>query len=294
MPGPAVAGIAGSLGSSLIGGRAAKKAGAADTAAANAQIEESRRQFDLIQGLLKPYVNSGTAALQAQLDLMGIGGGGGTMPGIEEFSIPGAGGGNAGPFGGGVSSLMNGMLGLPNAPRPAGAGGSSRFRVNGQEFGTRAEAEAFANANRTGGMSQQEAQRAAIARLANGEQFGALVKQGEYGLLANQAATGGLRGGDTAGALAQLRPQMLQSLIDRQLENLGGIAANGQNAAGQTGTAAQNTAGMVNSALSARGSAGAGAALARGQSWQNGIGGVLNTMGQASQQPGGMWAKWQF
>lgn len=295
MPGPAIAGIAGSVASSVIGGRAAKKAGQSQAAAADAQIAESRRQFDMIQGLLKPYVNSGTTALQAQLDLMGIGGGGGTMPGIEAFTV---GGGSGGGFAqNGLNSMMNGMMGIPNPKGGTGAPGVQRFRVGGQEFATRAEAEAFANANRTGGMSAADAQKAAIANLANGEQFGALVQQGEYGLLANQAATGGLRGGDTMAAMAQFRPQMLQALIDKQLANLGGIAANGQNAAAQTGTAAQNTAGMVNSALGDRGAAQAGAALAGGQAFQNGIGGVLNTVGMMAQPTtpgGGLWQKWAF
>lgn len=293
MPGPAVAGIAGSIGSSLLGNRAAKKAGQAQAAAADAQIAETRRQFDTVQGLLKPYVGAGNVALQGQLDLLGIGGGGGTAPGIEEFTV----GGQPAFGGASINSLMNGMMGIPNAPGGAGTAASQRFRVNGQEFGTRAEAEAFANSNRTGGLSADAAQRAAIDRLANGEQFGALVKQGEYGLLANQAATGGLRGGNTMSAMAQFRPQMLQSLIDRQLANLGGIAANGQIAAGNVGAAAQNAGAQVNAALGDRGAAQAGAARAGGQSWQNGIGGVLNTVGMMAQPTtagGGLWQKWSF
>lgn len=291
MPGPAIAGIAGSVGSALLQGRAAKKAGAAQGAAADAQIAESRRQFDLIQGLLSPYVSSGSRALSAQLNLMGIGGNPGTMPAIEAFTIGGSGSG-----GGGADALARQMMGLPPLPG-GGSGGVQRFRVGGKEFATRAEAEAYAKTQATGGRTAEEAQRNAISKLANGEQFKALVQQGEYGLLANQAATGGLRGGDTMAAMAQFRPQMLQQLIDKQLANLGGIAANGQNAAAQTGTAAQNTAGMVNGALGDRGAAQAGSALAGGQAWQNGIGGVLNTVGMMAQPTtpgGGLWQKWSF
>lgn len=266
MPGPLVAGIAGSVGSALVQSNAAKKAGKTQAATADAQIAESRRQFDLIQGLLQPYVTAGVGALQGQLDLMGLGGGGGTAPTIEQV---------AGGFG----------------------SAGQRFRVNGQEFASREAAQAYADANKTGGVSAQDAQRNAISGIANGEQFGALVKQGEYGLLANQAATGGLRGGDTQAALAQFRPQMLQALIDKQLANLGGLAANGQNAAGQTGTAAQNTAGQVNQALGDRGAAMAGTALAQGQAWQNAGSGIINTMATMAQplQPGGgAWQKWAF
>ena len=225
MPGPLVAGIAGSVGSAAIQSSAAKKAGKAQSAAADAQIAETRRQFDLVQGLLKPYVSAGTSALQAQLDLMGLGGSSGS------------------------------------------------------------------------GVSAQDAQRNAIAGIEGGAQFGALVKQGEYGLLANQAATGGLRGGDTQAALSQFRPQMLQALIDKQLANFGGIAANGQNAAAMTGTAAQNAGAQVNAALGDRGAAQAGAALAGGQAWSNAGAGILNTLGQIGGRPtagGGAWQKWSF
>ena len=213
-----IAGLAGSIFSGMAQKKAAGKAAAAQTSASNAQIAETRRQFDLVQGLLKPYVTAGSTGLQAQLDLMGLGGG---------------------------ANMSSG---------PNGVG--------------------------VGGISAQDAQRNAISGLANGSQFQALVGQGEEALLANASATGGLRGGDTQGALAQFRPQMLQQLIDRQLAQYGGLAANGQNAAGQTGTAAMNAGGMVNASLGNIGQAQAGAALARGQANQNMMGGMMKSLGQ--------------
>ena len=290
MPGPLVAGIAGSIGSAVIGSSSAKKAAKAQSAAADAQIAETRRQFDLIQGLLKPYVTAGTGALQAQLDLMGLGGSMGTAPTIEEFQVRNASTGQPG-----------GLRGSEDHPRSGvqpvvGPGGATRFRVGTQEFSTRAEAEAYAETQRTGGVSAQDAQRNAIAAIENGAQFGQLVKQGEYALMANGAATGGLRGGDTQAAMAQFRPQMLQALIDKQLANYGGIAANGQNAAAMTGTAAQNAGAQINAALGDKGAAGAGAALATGQAWQNAGAGILNTLGSmATGTTGtGPWQKWTF
>jgi len=287
MPGPLVAGVAGAVGSAAIQSSAAKKAAGAQSKAADAQIAESRRQFDLIQGLLSPYVSAGATGLQAQLDLMGLGGSAGSALAIEEFTVPGSGGAGS-PFAG---SALGGLLG------GSGNSGTARFRVGDQEFATRAEAEAYANANRTGGISAEDAQRAAISKIESGPQFGQLVKQGEYGLLANQSATGGLRGGDTQAALAQFRPQMLQALIDKQLAQFGGLAANGQNAAAMTGTAAQNTGAQVNAALGDRGAAQAGAALAGGQAWQNAGAGILNTVGMMAQPltpGGGAWQKWSF
>ncbi|MDZ7905170.1 MAG: hypothetical protein U5N55_04905 [Cypionkella sp.] len=172
------------------------------------QIEESRRQFDVIRGLMQPYVDAGTGALSGQLNLIGING--------------------------------------------------------------------------------QDAQRTAIEGLQNGSQFRALTQQGEEAILANAAATGGLRGGNVQGALAQYRPAMLQGLIDRQLGNLGGIASLGQNAAAGVGNAAQNTGAQVNAALGDQGAAQAGAALARGQANSNLFGAIGGAAGQFFGQGGGI------
>lgn len=281
MPGPLIAGIVGSVASGAIQAGAANKAAKAQGKTADAQIAESRRQFDLVQGLLKPYVVAGTGALQGQLDLIGIGGGAGAVaPSIETIA------GTAGT--GGIGGF--GSFG------PQG-GTATKYRVNGQDFATMQEAQAFANSNKTGGQSAIDAQRAAIASISNGEQFQALAQQGEYGILANGSATGGLRGGNTQGALAQYRPQLLQSLIQQQLANLGGVAANGQNAAGMTGTAAQNTGAQVNQALGDKGAAQAGGALAAGQAWNNAGAGILQTLGGLSgptAQGGGAWQRWTF
>jgi hypothetical protein len=147
------------------------------------------------------------------------------------------------------------------------------------------------------GLSGQPAQEAAISALASGENFKALQRQGEEALLANASATGGLRGGNTEAALAQFRPQMLQDLIQKQLAGLGGLAANGQNAAAQTGAAAQTSGQQVIGAYGDMGAARAGAALAQGQAWQNGLGGVMSGIGQgATPMPAGatMFSRWGF
>lgn len=287
MPGPAIAGIVGSVASGVMQSGAARSAANSQTKAANAQIEETRRQFDLVQSLLRPYVNAGTGALSAQLDLMGIGGGGGTAPGIQTNTIAGTQG--TWQAGSGDHGQMGKYAG--------GTPGSTNYTVNGHPFNSMEEAQAYADANRTGGLSAADAQRNAIAGLANGEQFQALARQGEYGMMANAAATGGLRGGDMQGALAQFRPQMLQSLIDRQLSNLGGIAANGQNAAGMTGQAAQNAGQQVNTSLGNIGQAQAGAALAGGQAWNNAGAGILQSLGGLAQPTtagGGLFQRWAF
>lgn len=67
-------------GSQLIGASmqasAAEEAAAAQAAGADKGIAEQRRQFDIMQQLLKPYVEAGKPALEAQQNLIGLGGAG--------------------------------------------------------------------------------------------------------------------------------------------------------------------------------------------------------------------------
>lgn len=65
---------AASLISGVMQSRAASKAADAQSQAAQAGIEEQRRQFDEIRRLLAPYVEVGTPALEAQRALLGLGG----------------------------------------------------------------------------------------------------------------------------------------------------------------------------------------------------------------------------
>ena len=75
MPNPITGLIVG--GTQLVGGmmqsRAASKAAGAQTQAAEAGIEEQRRQFDMVRELLKPYVEAGAPALRAQQAMLGLG-----------------------------------------------------------------------------------------------------------------------------------------------------------------------------------------------------------------------------
>ena len=286
MPNPLMVGVGLSGASALAQKNAASKAAKAQTATADAQIAEVRRQFDTIRKLVKPWVNVGTGALSQQLALLGLGGqAAGTAPAISV--IPGS---PAAPMAqaasaakplyssGGITSrdgrsavrTTNPSAGVVGA---AGLPGPTQYMVNGQSFGSMEEAQAYANANLTASPFDQDAanaaQAAAIANLRDGSQFKALVRSGENAILANAAATGGLRGGNTQGALAQYRPAMLQALIDKQLANLGGLSANGLGAASGIGSAAQSSGGQIASILGDKGAAQAGGYLAGGQAMGN-------------------------
>jgi hypothetical protein len=191
---------------------AAEGAAAAQTGAAQAGIEEQRRQFDKVQELLKPYSMAGEKALG----------------GLEPFAAAG------------VPALEQQQALL--------------------------------------GLRGPEAERAAIERIRSGETFQALAGQGEEALLQRASATGGLRGGNIQGALAQFRPALLSSLIEQQYGRLGGMTALGaettgnlarlgQASAAGTGAAAQTTGTNVATLLGQQGAAQAGAEIAQGKAF---------------------------
>jgi len=132
------------------------------------------------------------------------------------------------------------------------------------------------------GLNGSGAQGSAIVGIANGPQMQAMTQQGENSILQNASATGGLRGGNTQGALAQFRPQLLNQLIQQQYGNLGGLTSIGQNAAAGVGNAGQNSSNQIINALQQQGAAQAGSALAQGQAqssmWNN-IGGAASMLG---------------
>jgi hypothetical protein len=115
------------------------------------------------------------------------------------------------------------------------------------------------------GLGGPEAQRAAIQAIESGEIFQARARQGEQALLQAASATGGLRGGNIQGALAQFRPQMLQSEIDAQYARLGGLTTLGQQSAAGVGSAGLQTGARISGLEGEIGAARAGADLARGQ-----------------------------
>jgi hypothetical protein len=78
------------------------------------------------------------------------------------------------------------------------------------------------------GLDGPDAQRAAINGISNNPEMAAMIGQGENAMLQQGAATGGLRGGNIQGALAQFRPQMLSQLINNQYSKLGGLIDMGQ------------------------------------------------------------------
>lgn len=129
------------------------------------------------------------------------------------------------------------------------------------------------------GLNGNAAQQQAINGIKSGSQFQELNKQGQDAILQNASATGGLRGGNVQGALAQFSPQLLQSLIQQQYSNLGGLTTLGQNSAAMTGNAGQNSATNISNLLQQQGAAQAGAALAAGKADAQMYNGIASSLG---------------
>lgn len=138
--------------------------------------------------------------------------------------------------------------------------------------------DAFAQQLSLAGVNGAGQQGQMIDQIAASPEMQAMTQQGENALLQNASATGGLRGGNTQGALAQFRPQVLSQLINQQYSRLGGLSSMGQNAAAGVGNAGQNMANATSGLMQQQGAAQAGGALAQGAAFSQG----LNGIGQAA------------
>jgi hypothetical protein len=117
------------------------------------------------------------------------------------------------------------------------------------------------------GLRGPEEERAAIERISGGERFQELTRQGEEALLQQASATGGLRGGNIQGALAQFRPQVLNALIEEQYGRLGGMTQLGQRSAAGVGAAGMESGVNVANLLAQQGAARAGGELGEARAY---------------------------
>lgn len=145
---------------------------------------------------------------------------------------------------------------------------------------TEAGPQAFEQQLALAGLRGPEAQQAAIARVQAQPRFGALTQAGEEAILANAAATGGLRGGNTQNALARFRADLLSDELEREYARFGGLTAFGQGvsqnlaqmgqAAGAgTGTAAMQAGQGIAALQGAAGAARAGGTIGAASAYGN-------------------------
>jgi len=104
--------------------------------------------------------------------------------------------------------------------------------------------------------------------------FQGLARQQEEAILQNASATGGLRGGNVQGALAQFRPALLNQFLEQQYGRLGSLTQLGQQSAAGVGVAGMSASEGISKLLGEGGAAKAGSTLAKGQMYGDILGSV--------------------
>jgi hypothetical protein len=122
------------------------------------------------------------------------------------------------------------------------------------------------------GLSGAEAQQAYISQQEQSPFFQSLAQQGENAILANASATGGLRGGNVQGALAQFRPALLTQFLDQQYGRLAGLSTLGQASAAGVGASGVTSATNIGQAYTQAGQAQAGGILGQANAFNQAIG----------------------
>lgn len=269
---PITAGIGSSVIGGIFQGSSAKKAAKAQTQAAQQDLAFQKETRDLTRADLAPFKNAGSNALAAYNYLLGLGSAptiGGTAASIETINgvQPGV---QPGPSVGRVNALGRNMNGRDSANpyQPAAAPQTvpTQYRVNGQMFSTLADAQAYANAHKTGGTTY------AGLETTPGYQF--QFDQGMAGVNALAGARGGLDSGATRQALMETGQGMAQQYRDSYLNRLAGLSDMGVSAASMQGNANSNAAAGVSNALSGIGNAKAAGAIGQG----NAFSGMANNL----------------
>jgi len=257
---------------SIIGGnaqkKAANKAADAQVKAAQLAIDEQRRQFDTTQNNFAPYLGAGTSALGQISSLLGI-----SSPGTTDWAAY---------VGGNPDALANwNAIKNTSAGQQFGGDIAAFGKYHYQADGSGRDLSPYTTGATDGAAGQQ----AAIDALKDSPLYQSLYRNGQEALLSAGSATGGLRGGNMQGALANFGADTLSQVIQQQLSNLGGIANMGQGAAGSVGTFGANAAGQIGNSMTQQGQALAGSALAKGGitagQWKaggEGLGSILSAL----------------
>jgi hypothetical protein len=105
-------------------------------------------------------------------------------------------------------------------------------------------------------------------------------------VLQNASATGGVRGGNTQGALYELGSNTLSDVIQNQIKNLFGGASIGQQSTGQLINVNQQGANNISSGYTSIGNALSNKTLGQQQVWNN-LGSQIQQMIMQMAQAGG-------
>ena len=289
MPGPGLLLAGASLASGALSSNAAGKAADSSRRAAVAANNLQKEQFDQTTQNYAPFLGAGRDAMAAYLFEMGLGPRptfGGTAPKIETINIPGTPGTSTG---GGLNTgtILNGIIsgggiGAPKAGQTGGTPGTQQYKVGDKTFTTLAEAETYANANKTGATQYGGYSQSPMAKY--------LMQEGVDSIEGSAAAGGGLYSGATLAALEGNRKQVIQADTADYFSKLFGLTNMGMAAAGNQAGAGAQYAGNVGSNMQNYAANSGNAAMAKAQGWNSTLGDMAGIAGYFSGQSNPMAA----
>lgn len=271
--------IGAALGSALIGASSARKAAKAQSKAADQQYQLQKEMFDQTREDLSGYRDGGELARQAYLYEMGLGAApviGGTAPRIETIASPDI---AAGPLTSGANGFWNKAAGNIISRLTPNSGPT--YRVGGKDFASLQEAEAWANANKTGGTTYGG------FKATPGYEF--RVDQGNDSINALAGMRGGLVSGRTLEDLASFNQNIASEEYGGYMNRLAGLTDMGATAAAGQASANNAFASGGAGALANKGNAAAAGAAGVGNALQQGISngiGILGYQNGLNQQNG--------
>lgn len=184
------------------------------------------------------------------------------------------------------SSLLSGIFGSKGAKKAAQAQAQAFQQAIGEQrrqFDTsRADNMPFMQGGYQGldgfldlvGLNGVDVQGAAIERLKGSPGFTSRYDTGVDTILQNASATGGLRGGNTQGSLAQFGSSLLDDVIRQQLGNFSGLIQTGSGTAMNLGQLGQQNANAISELLSSQGKANATGIAGQYGAWNNAFNGA--------------------
>lgn len=253
--------IGGSLASSVVGASSASKAAKAQTQAAQQDLALQKEIYEQQRTDLAPWRDSGSLAQSAAMSMLGLGSApivGGTAPTIETVTTPA----QAATYGWKKGTGLGRGDGYFSYTGVGGTPASTSYKVGGQTFADLDQAQAYANANKTGGTAWNWQMDPAY-------QF--RLQQGLDAIQASAAARGGLYSGKTMRDLNSYGQDYASNEWGNTYNRVMGQSSLGQNAAAMTGQAAQNYGQGASNAFSAIGNAGAAKYTGQANAFNSGL-----------------------
>jgi len=237
-----------------------------------------------VANLQQPYINAGTSALTDLNALLGI-----STPatqgseGVTDWAAYVAGNPDA-------MANWNAIKGTKNDKFGGDINAFGQYHWQGD--GARRDLTPFQTGATAGtaAVDGSAAQSGAIASLMNSPLYESLFRNGEQAILQNGSATGGLRGGNIQGSLANFGRDTLSQVIQNQIANLSGVAGAGQNASNVLSAANQNTGQSLAGLYGSIGDTNAGGILQRGAINANTINQVSKGLGSIANNVSGAFS----